>query len=639
MAATASHDNTTTLMQRDTLDGLGGELFNSVLYRQFVAQTDVTSAASVSAATLVPLAVDDVTLVDKYFEAGVLVILLVTASLGNTLLWASVLGTRRLRKPANYLVLCLSLADLLVSVINMPFTVSAIVDGRWTHGDGFCVVQGFTNMVTFVASVMSLAAITINRYVAVCYCGDYRAVYTPRNTIFVCIGVWLVSAALAAPPLLGWASYGFLPGQSFCFCLWATSKSYTFFMVFVCFGGPLGVMAYCYAKIIIECKRSRERMNPVAKRKKEVNPTAEMTTYGPGATVAGQPDMTVSGQYTVKQIESIEMTVRPDSGVGDPPDVAAAGDDDPPSAHSPVYFLPAMQPLDVAAYSPRRFAPLFAVEEENEADDSMLDGESCYSESSASRSASHTTGAFTSSTVSIVSDLFNFRLSSGEYAAPSRRGTGMRLAPPTQRLSSVSFQRGREKLRQLGQTLHTPSSVIMKRLRRKKRREKKKLREIHLAKLFLVVICAFVVSWFPFCVTMFWSVFGASPVPRTVDMISLLLGYANSCYNPIIYGALNRNFREGYKNVFGCRRRGRRQTSTRQMQKKMSRKWRKVETVTPKTALPVTCPRITVTSERALSVSVTSEDGLSASFTSDGLSDDGPYCSVDESADGELTDD
>ena len=90
----------------------------------------------------------------------------------------------------------------------------------------------------------------------------------------------------------------------------------------------------------------------------------------------------------------------------------------------------------------------------------------------------------------------------------------------------------------------------------KRRREKQRKRrkdDVRLAMTFSIVILAFVISWLPFCVMMFWTVFATDSVPRIPDMVTLLLGFANSCYNPIIYGVMNKRFHAGYRRLFcGC---------------------------------------------------------------------------------------
>lgn len=511
---------------------------------------------------------------------------------------------------------------------------------------------------------------------------------------------------LAAPPLFGWAKYDFLPGQSFCFCKWPSSVSYTFFMVIVCFCGPLVVMAFCYTKIIIECKKCRERtQSKCAKQErnsaeeKRKRSSAKEKVEKDKITEPDENSDTVSGESSeVKQkaifrkssgekykaifhriIESsgesseekqkaiarhssegnvgqrenastrrdakkrvtIEIATIPrQTSVVQSPTRTNVMPDMPGDActspESPVYFLPAMSTLSIppSSHKTRRFT-LPTLEEDT--DDSVLDSESGFEDSAISIfNLSPTADELTASSVSVVSDLSDgktsplcksWRASVGDVPdATLQRTSGGRLQHPGQRLSSVTFQKSREKLKKIERTLMTQPSEVLKMLRRRKRREKKQEREIRLAKLFLIVVCAFVISWFPFCITMFWSVFGTNPVPRVFDMMSLLMGYSNSCYNPIIYGALNRNFREGYKNLFRCRRL-QKQRSIRQRQRKASQK--KKVTNKPKKALRVECPKITVTNDRQASLSV--------SNTSDCLSNDDLSLSYEESVEGNLS--
>ena len=68
---------------------------------------------------------------ERYTEVCVLSVITVLAVVANISLWLVVLGTRSLRAESNnILLLSLSLADILVSVISMPMTVVSIYMGR-----------------------------------------------------------------------------------------------------------------------------------------------------------------------------------------------------------------------------------------------------------------------------------------------------------------------------------------------------------------------------------------------------------------------------------------------------------------------------------------------------------------------------
>ena len=72
---------------------------------------------------------------EKVLEAGSLGLICVTAVVSNVSLWLVVLTSRSLRNESNYLILCLSMADLLVSVVSMPITVATIVSAGWIFSE------------------------------------------------------------------------------------------------------------------------------------------------------------------------------------------------------------------------------------------------------------------------------------------------------------------------------------------------------------------------------------------------------------------------------------------------------------------------------------------------------------------------
>uniref|UniRef100_A0A8C4T082 Histamine receptor H2a n=1 Tax=Erpetoichthys calabaricus TaxID=27687 RepID=A0A8C4T082_ERPCA len=69
------------------------------------------------------------------------------------------------------------------------------------------------------------------------------------------------------------------------------------------------------------------------------------------------------------------------------------------------------------------------------------------------------------------------------------------------------------------------------------------------------VMGAFIVCWFPYF-TVFTYLGLQGHVDQTVYGIVLWLGYANSALNPILYAALNRDFRTAYSQLLHCRQVG-----------------------------------------------------------------------------------
>ena len=74
--------------------------------------------------------------------------------------------------------------------------------------------------------------------------------------------------------------------------------------------------------------------------------------------------------------------------------------------------------------------------------------------------------------------------------------------------------------------------------------------EIKLTNTLLIVVACFMACWAPFVMTMFLDVYYLNPLPRAVDVGTLLLGYANSMCNPMVYGIRNPVFRRELASLF-----------------------------------------------------------------------------------------
>ncbi|XP_053318951.1 histamine H2 receptor [Spea bombifrons] len=70
------------------------------------------------------------------------------------------------------------------------------------------------------------------------------------------------------------------------------------------------------------------------------------------------------------------------------------------------------------------------------------------------------------------------------------------------------------------------------------------------------VMGAFIICWFPYFTVFTYQGVNDIEVDETAFLIVLWLGYANSALNPILYAALNRDFRTAYQRLLHCRRVG-----------------------------------------------------------------------------------
>ncbi len=128
-------------------------------------------------------------------------VVVVVAGVGNSFLLACILTDKKLHNATNFFIGNLAAGDLLMCLSCVPLTASYAFDARgWAFGRPMCHLIPLLQGATVFASVLSLTAIAMDRYVVVAY--PVRKRISVWGCGAVALGVWAVSLALAAPPSL-----------------------------------------------------------------------------------------------------------------------------------------------------------------------------------------------------------------------------------------------------------------------------------------------------------------------------------------------------------------------------------------------------------------------------------------------------
>ena len=78
-------------------------------------------------------------------------------------------------------------------------------------------------------------------------------------------------------------------------------------------------------------------------------------------------------------------------------------------------------------------------------------------------------------------------------------------------------------------------------------------RDVRVTKILFITVLGFLSCWTPIAIIDFVDTFrGEATFPREVYYLYLLLGNLSGCINPIVYGLLNKKFRDEYKNLCFC---------------------------------------------------------------------------------------
>lgn len=90
-------------------------------------------------------------------------IMIFIATGGNAIVMWIVLAHKRMRSVTNYFLVNLSLADTMVSTLNVIFNFIYMIDGDWPFGEAYCKISNFIAIVSVAASVFTLMAISFDR--------------------------------------------------------------------------------------------------------------------------------------------------------------------------------------------------------------------------------------------------------------------------------------------------------------------------------------------------------------------------------------------------------------------------------------------------------------------------------------------
>ena len=124
--------------------------------------------------------------------------------LGNSLVIAAVLTTRKLRTVTNIFIVSLACADLALGAAVMPFSISYEVTRVWLWGTVWCSMWLAIDVWLCTASILSLCAISLDRYIAVTHPIRYPSLVSPFRGKVLVMAVWILSFVICLPPLLGW---------------------------------------------------------------------------------------------------------------------------------------------------------------------------------------------------------------------------------------------------------------------------------------------------------------------------------------------------------------------------------------------------------------------------------------------------
>lgn len=204
----------------------------------------------------------------KYINTVVSCLVFVVGIIGNSTLLRIIYKNKCMRNGPNILIASLALGDLLHIVIDIPINVYKLLAEDWPFGVGLCKLVPFIQKASVGITVLSLCALSIDRYRAVASWNRIKGIGVPKWTAIEITVIWLLSILLAVPEAVAFDMITMdYKGEQLRICLlhpmqtsdfmrfYKSAKDWWLFSVYFCL--PLACTAIFYTLMTCEMLRKK----------------------------------------------------------------------------------------------------------------------------------------------------------------------------------------------------------------------------------------------------------------------------------------------------------------------------------------------------------------------------------------------
>ncbi|XP_060530822.1 G-protein coupled receptor moody-like isoform X2 [Cylas formicarius] len=195
------------------------------------------------------------------------IIIMLVGVMGNLLTIVALLRHSKIRTVAaafiaRYFFSSLCISDLLFCFLVLPFSASQFFHGTWIHGETLCKMIPTLRYGSIGVSLLSVAAISINRYILIAWPHLYQKIYTKTKVAIYIALIWVFVYGLMIPTLLGkWGEFGMDEKLGTCSINPDKNGNSPKVALFVTgFALPSVVIVICYSSIYWVVRNSHKRL-------------------------------------------------------------------------------------------------------------------------------------------------------------------------------------------------------------------------------------------------------------------------------------------------------------------------------------------------------------------------------------------
>lgn len=507
-----------------------------------------------------------------FIWAAVLFMLALAIFLSNSFILLAVYKSKELQTRGNVFLVSLACSDFLVALFNVPFTAVCSFQPELRQSDDMlCLISGFFEMTFLIASVFSVTAINFHRFIHIVYWQSYYEVFSRKKICLLVTLIWTGALFLSSPPLFGISKISYKRGKSHCFVDWKESKVYTFALMISCFFIPVTFMGSFYYRIYRYRKYSKKNLKKFTKESYKVTNESDVREKfckeGPNSLLEDETDsLTRAGRdrCSSKNYETVEFRVKTASfsKILQQNGFANHGFDldrnsgcwtispcvevDNEEVENTRYLAESKAVIKVEEYSKGgfcegKFESLEPAQAPKENKIVGIDGRIIIAKSLDNN------GAFA---------IWGEHQRAGEIPLSTAKQIPASICKPGEILEGreIFKKSSSDSMNDLNiaKTKRTCAKARLSRGPHVRKAFNTQKEGRRLTIMCVIIVAVFFISWFPFVITMILESLTTVEIPVSIDKTSLLIGYANSLSNPIIYFYFNIGFRSKIKRICGC---------------------------------------------------------------------------------------
>ena len=438
---------------------------------------------------------------------------------GNLLVVLAIFTDKTLKTTQNWFLASLSVADFLLGIIIMPFSLANEMMGYWYFGRVWCDLWKAIDVLLCTASICSICLISLDRYWSITRAMTYPRQRTPRRAALMIAAVWFLSAVICVPPLIGWKNP--LPVSDYPLCLLSDDIGYVIYSTMGSFYIPCVIMVFVYFQIY-RAARNLARRSIKGKQIKQIRAKDEKHDKRENNLDINIKKLEITADDNNKSARSREQSFGDDSNISSV-DAETRGDH---------ISLCEVQLAEESIY----------INERGSGQDDAFDKNGCNGNNSLKPNTLKESfeNSYCKKCDEKQSVTFDVTVSTTEnqcnaYDKPMKKGITSKIS--------------KKKQRENGNKGWRTSSL------REHERHKRKLakaRERRATIVLGLVMAAFILCWFPFF-TLYIITSFCYCIGNVVFTVVFWAGYCNSALNPIIYTIFNRDFRLAFQKLL-CQR-------------------------------------------------------------------------------------